>query len=138
MVDRSFSAQGPLGSPLGISGRLLAVCAAPWTGARFDRSISCRDLTLGGLAAPSVCFASLCGDCGWRWVALATLTHETNVQGALVGIDSGSFGIWIHIAVLGNSTGAALVGGDFRLSRQSNESALTLKGAMISFSYGVP
>src|ERR1700680_2507454 len=62
VVDRSFSAKGPLGSPLGISGCLVAVCAAPWAGARFDRTLSCRYRTLEGLASPGVCFASLCGD----------------------------------------------------------------------------
>ena len=128
MVDRSFSAQGPLGSALGISGCLLAVCATPWTGARFDRSISCRNRTLEGLASSRVCFPSLCGDCNWRWLALAAHPHETNVKGALVGIDSGPLGLRIHIAVLGSFTGAALVGGNFRLSRQINESALTRGG----------
>jgi hypothetical protein len=125
MVDRSFSAQGPLGSALGISGCLLTVCPAPWTGPRSDRSISCRNRTLEGLASSGICFASLCGDRDWRWLAIAAPSHETNLKGALVGINSGPLGLWIHIAVLGSFTGAAPVGGSFRLSRQSNESALT-------------
>src|ERR1700737_2930703 len=49
MVDRSFSAKGPVGSTLGISGCLVAGCAAPWAGARLNRSIPCRHRTLEGL-----------------------------------------------------------------------------------------
>ena len=116
MVGWALSSESSMGTALGVSGCDLAICSAPWPSTGIDWSGSRRNRALAGLAASGVRSDSLCGNRGDRRISAPADDHETNIEGAGLGVNRNAHSIWIDIAVLGSPSGTAFAGGDFCIS----------------------
>ncbi|MCU1297001.1 MAG: hypothetical protein JWO91_1279 [Acidobacteriaceae bacterium] len=118
MVGRALCSESSMGTALGVSGCDLAICSPSWPSAGIDWSGSRGNRSLEGLATSGLCSDPLCGNRGDRRICASADDHETNIEGAGLGVNLNANSIWIHVAVLGSPAGAAFAGGDFRISIQ--------------------
>jgi hypothetical protein len=119
VVGWAFSSESYMGTALGVSGCDLAICSAPRPRTGIDWSGFRRNRSLEGLAASGLRSDSLCGNRGDRRISAPADDHETNIEGAGLGLNLDAYSIWIDVAVLGSPAGAAFAGGNFRISIQN-------------------
>jgi hypothetical protein len=121
VVDWTLLAESPVGAAVGGIGCGVAVRAPSRAGVGIDRSSSRRDYTLEGLATSCLRADLICSHRCHRRIPLAASDYEANVEGAFVGVDFDSAGLWIPTAVLGRFAGAAAISRDICLSISNDE-----------------
>ena len=115
MAGRVVDHKGSMGAALGIAGGGVAICAAHRASPGTTRTGVGRDVALDRLAASTLCLDPVRGNCCGGRVLSATLSNETDGEGADLGVDPDADCAGDRDSVLGSAIVGAAAGSRLRL-----------------------